>query len=163
MLAAIGGTRGRAPRDALAFMSSHAVSRPVLVDVTSDETSATAAGGAGPRLQRRAGQQAAAGRARGTSYTHLLTTAADAGRTIRFEATVGAGLPVIDTYKKLAETGDRVLRIDGCVSGTLMFVLSEVSRGRPFSAAVLDAVAARLCRARSARRPVGAGRRPQGR
>ena len=48
---------------------------------------------------------------------------------------------MIDTYKKLAETGDRVLRIDGCVSGTLMFVLSEVSRGRPFSAAVREAVA----------------------
>ena len=59
-----------------------------------------------------------------------------AGRRIRYEATVGAGLPIIDTYRKLAETGDRVLRIDGCVSGTLMFVLSEVSAGRPFSAAV---------------------------
>ena len=100
---------------------------------------------------------------RGRPTRSCSTTAADAGRTIRFEATVGAGLPVIDTHKKLAETGDRVLRIDGCVSGTLMFVLSEVSRGRPFSAAVLDAVHARLRRARSARRPVGTGRRPQGR
>ena len=33
-----------------------------------------------------------------------------------------------------------MLRIDGCVSGTLMFVLSEVSAGRPFSAAVREAV-----------------------
>ena len=57
------------------------------------------------------------------------------------EATVGAGLPVIDTHKKLAETGDHVLRVEGCVSGTLMFVLSEVCGGRPFSEAVLDAVA----------------------
>ncbi|MDH4066007.1 MAG: hypothetical protein OEW19_16530, partial [Acidobacteriota bacterium] len=39
------------------------------------------------------------------------------------------------------ETGDRVLRIDGCVSGTLMFVLSEVSAGRRFSEAVREAVA----------------------
>ena len=33
-----------------------------------------------------------------------------------------------------------MLRIDGCVSGTLMFVLSEVSAGRPFSQAVREAV-----------------------
>ncbi len=59
---------------------------------------------------------------------------------VRFEATVGAGLPVIDTHKKLVETGDQVMRVDGCVSGTLMFVLSEVCGGRPFSEAVKDAV-----------------------
>ena len=81
---------------------------------------------------------------------------------MRYEATVGAGLPIIDTFHKLDETGDRVLRIDGCVSGTLMFVLSEVSAGRPFSEAVREAVRARLRRARSARRPVGPGRRAQG-
>ena len=116
-------------------MSSHAVSRPVLVDVTSDETSAMllAALGRGFDVVL-ANKRPLAGS--WASYTRLLAAAADAGRTIRFEATVGAGLPVIDTYKKLAETGDRVLRIDGCVSGTLMFVLSEVSRGRPFSEAV---------------------------
>ncbi len=138
MLAAIGGVAASAA-DALAFMSSHAVSRPVLVDVTSDETSAMllAALGRGFNVVL-ANKRPLAGP--WASYTHLLTTAANAGRTIRFEATVGAGLPVIDTHKKLAETGDRVLRIDGCVSGTLMFVLSEMSRGRPFSAAVLDAV-----------------------
>ena len=92
------------------------------------------------------------------SYTHLLKAAADAGRTIRFEATVGAGLPVIDTHKKLAETGDRVLRIDGCVSGTLMFVLSEVSqrpavlgggRSTPCSAATPSPIRATTCRGRT--------------
>jgi homoserine dehydrogenase len=59
---------------------------------------------------------------------------------VRYEATVGAGLPIIDTYRKLHESGDRVLRIDGCVSGTLMYVLSEVSAGRAFSSAVREAV-----------------------
>jgi homoserine dehydrogenase len=53
---------------------------------------------------------------------------------------VGAGLPVIDTFAKLVETGDRVLRIEGCVSGTLMYVVSAVSAGRPFSDAVREAV-----------------------
>ena len=59
---------------------------------------------------------------------------------MRYEATVGAGLPIIDTYHKLVETGDRVLRIEGCVSGTLMYVVSAVSAGRPFSQAVREAV-----------------------
>jgi bifunctional aspartokinase / homoserine dehydrogenase 1 len=138
LLATLGGTPASA-LEALAFMSSHAVSRPVLVDVTSDET--------GPILHTAidrgfdvvlANKRPLAGT--WASYTRLLDAAAAAGRAIRFEATVGAGLPVIDTHKKLAETGDRVLRVDGCVSGTLMFVLSEVCNGRPFSAAVMDAV-----------------------
>ena len=51
-----------------------------------------------------------------------------------------AGLPIIDTYQKLVETGDRVLRIEGAVSGTLMYVVSAVSAGRPFSEAVREAV-----------------------
>ena len=59
---------------------------------------------------------------------------------MRYEATVGAGLPIIDTFHKLVETGDRVLRIEGCVSGTLMYVISAVSAGTPFSQAVREAV-----------------------
>ena len=55
------------------------------------------------------------------------------GPRFRYEATVGAGLPILDTYKKLAESGDRVLKIEGCVSGTLGFLLSELGRGRSFS------------------------------
>lgn len=139
LLTAIGGKPAGA-LDALGFMSSHAVSRPVLVDVTSDETSPILHAA----LERGfdivlANKRPLAGS--WDSYTRLLDTATAAGRTVRFEATVGAGLPVIDTHKKLAETGDEVLRVDGCVSGTLMFVLSEVCNGRPFSEAVLDAVA----------------------
>jgi aspartokinase/homoserine dehydrogenase 1 len=74
------------------------------------------------------------------SYRHLLDAARGAGRRVRYEATVGAGLPVIDTHLKLVESGDRVLRIEGCVSGTLGYVLSAVSEGRPFSQAVREAV-----------------------
>ncbi|HEY6099594.1 MAG TPA: hypothetical protein VIW03_09200, partial [Anaeromyxobacter sp.] len=62
------------------------------------------------------------------------------GRRLRFEATVGAGLPVIDTFLKLVESGDRVLRIDGCLSGTLGFLLTELERGRRFSDSVRLAV-----------------------
>jgi len=73
-------------------------------------------------------------------YSRLFASATSAGRHIRYEATVGAGLPIIDTYHKLAETGDRVLQIEGCVSGTLMYILSGLSAGRRFSETVREAV-----------------------
>jgi aspartokinase/homoserine dehydrogenase 1 len=74
------------------------------------------------------------------SYERLLTAGRPGGRRLKYEATVGAGLPIIDTHQKLVETGDRVLRIEGCVSGTLMHIVSAVSAGRPFSEAVREAV-----------------------
>jgi len=138
LLASLGGHLASAA-DALSVMSSHAVSRPVIVDVTSDET--------GTLLQTAidrgfdvvlANKKPLAGSL--DAYDRLIAVPARSGRRVRYEATVGAGLPIIDTFRKLDETGDRVLRIDGCVSGTLMFVLSEVSAGRPFSAAVREAV-----------------------
>ena len=64
------------------------------------------------------------------------------GRRIRFEATVGAGLPVIDTLRKLQEAGDTILSIEGCPSGTLGYVFGELGRGRLFSDALRSAVAA---------------------
>jgi len=70
---------------------------------------------------------------RGTEAGALPALARSRGQRLLFEATVGAGLPILDTYKKLAESGDRVLKIEGCVSGTLGFLLSELGRGRSFS------------------------------
>jgi homoserine dehydrogenase len=58
---------------------------------------------------------------------------------IRYEATVGAGLPVISTLKYLRETGDRVTAIEGCLSGTLGYLCAEIERGSAYSAAVRDA------------------------
>jgi len=61
-------------------------------------------------------------------------------RRILHETTVGAGLPIIDTYYKLVEARDRVQRIDGCTSGTLGFLLSEIGRGRKFSESLRKAM-----------------------
>jgi homoserine dehydrogenase len=58
---------------------------------------------------------------------------------VRYEATVGAGLPVISTLKYLRETGDQVLSIEGCLSGTLGYLCGEIERGVPYSTAVRDA------------------------
>ena len=139
LIASLGGQTAPAG-DALTLMASHAVSRPVVVDVTGDETGdlLRTALGHGFDLVL-ANKKPVAGS--WESYASLMAASAAAGRTIRYEATVGAGLPIIDTYKKLVETGDRVLRIEGTVSGTLMYVVSAVSAGKPFSAAVREAVA----------------------
>jgi aspartokinase/homoserine dehydrogenase 1 len=67
--------------------------------------------------------------------------AARAGRTILHEATVGAGLPVLDTLRKLLEAGDTVLSIEGCPSGTLGFLFGELGRGERFSDALERAIA----------------------
>ena len=64
------------------------------------------------------------------------------GSTILHEATVGAGLPVIDTLRKLVDAGDRVTAIEGCPSGTLGFLLGQLGRGESFSSALHDAIAA---------------------
>jgi aspartokinase/homoserine dehydrogenase 1 len=138
LLASLGGRRAGAA-EALTFMASHAVSRPVVVDVTSEETGdlLRAAIGHGFNVVL-ANKKPLAGS--WDSYERLLATSNNGGPRVRYEATVGAGLPIIDTYHKLVETGDRVLRIEGCVSGTLMFVVSAVSAGQRFSEAVRQAV-----------------------
>jgi bifunctional aspartokinase / homoserine dehydrogenase 1 len=139
LLATLEGTHAGA-KEALKRIAEHAVSRPVVVDVTGDDTADVL------RSATRAGFHVVLANKKplaGTwdEYVQLFETAQASGRRIRFEATVGAGLPIIDTFDKLRETGDHVRRIEGCVSGTLMFVLSEISAGRPFSAAVREAMA----------------------
>lgn len=61
------------------------------------------------------------------------------GDRLLYETTVGAGLPVIQTLKSLLATGDKILEIQGCFSGTLGFIFSELEAGTSFSAAVASA------------------------
>ncbi len=138
LLSSLGGQRAGAA-DALSLMASHAVSRPVIVDVTSEETGdlLRTAIGHGFNVVL-ANKKPLAGS--WESYAQLLPANNRRGPHVLYEATVGAGLPVIDTYHKLVETGDRVLRIEGCVSGTLMYVVSAVSGGQRFSDAVRQAM-----------------------
>lgn len=58
---------------------------------------------------------------------------------LRYEATVGAGLPVIATQRYLLDTGDSVTAISGCLSGTLGYLCAELERGVSYSAAVYQA------------------------
>jgi aspartokinase/homoserine dehydrogenase 1 len=63
------------------------------------------------------------------------------GRHWLYEATVGAGLPVIGTLRDLVATGDRVERIEGVLSGTLSYVFNVYDGKAPFSEVVRRAKA----------------------
>jgi aspartokinase/homoserine dehydrogenase 1 len=133
-----GGHKGSAA-DAVAFAARHALSNPILVDITADDTTATlqTALGAGMHVVLANKRPVAADKA---LYDALLAAARRAGRELRLEATVGAGLPIIDTYDKLVESGDSVSRIEGCPSGTLGYLFGELGRGKTFSAALRGAI-----------------------
>lgn len=71
----------------------------------------------------------------------LFTLARRAGVVIGREATVGAGLPVVDTLRALAASGDRVRRIECVLSGTLAFLCAQLHAGTPMSDAIAVAKA----------------------
>lgn len=62
-------------------------------------------------------------------------------RRLRYESTVGAGLPVISTLNYLLNTGDSIETMTGCLSGTLGFLCSRLEQGLSYSEAVLQAKA----------------------
>ena len=140
-LALMNEARTATAAEALGEIARHALSRPVLVDATAADTTdlleASLARGWDIVLANKiplAGSQ--------SSADHLAEVARAHGRQILHEATVGAGLPVIDTVRKLLQTGDRITRIEGCPSGTLGYLFGELGRGRSFSSALRDAIAA---------------------
>ena len=134
-LAEVPGGRAATPADALAALAEHALGDPILVDVTADESTPLIrqALGAGMDVVLANKRPISGPRAESEALAAL---AESAGRRLLTEATVGAGLPIFDTHRKLVESGDRVLKIEGCLSGTLGFVLTEVEKGRSFSAAL---------------------------
>jgi aspartokinase/homoserine dehydrogenase 1 len=139
-LAKAAGGRRASATDAVAFVTRHALANPILVDVTAEDTTETlkAALGAGMHVVLANKRPVATDRRR---YDALHAAAQARGRRLLLEATVGAGLPIIDTYQKLAESGDRVAKIEGCPSGTLGYLFGELGRGTGFSAALRGAIA----------------------
>jgi bifunctional aspartokinase / homoserine dehydrogenase 1 len=130
----------RAPAaHSISALAEHALSRPVLVDVTADDTASllekSIADGFELVLANK--RPLSGSRANGE---RIESAARASGKRLRFEATVGAGLPILDTYRKLVESGDRVSKIEGCLSGTLGYLLTEVEKGRPFSQSLSRAI-----------------------
>lgn len=66
-------------------------------------------------------------------------------RNWQYECTVGSSLPILTTLRDLRETGDRIHRIYGSVSGTMAYVLSSMNEQTSFSDAVGTAVEMGFC------------------
>lgn len=69
-------------------------------------------------------------------YRALKEMAAKHGVKFLFETNVGAGLPLISTINDLMRSGDRIVRIEAVLSGTLNFIFNTLSKDIPFSQAV---------------------------
>ena len=74
------------------------------------------------------------------AYYHRLQEARRAGAShYLYEATVGAGLPVVHTLRDLRETGDEITSIEGIFSGTLAYLFNVYDGRVAFSEIVQDA------------------------
>ncbi|MEO7430786.1 MAG: bifunctional aspartate kinase/homoserine dehydrogenase I [Dokdonella sp.] len=70
---------------------------------------------------------------------HAIRAATAGGARFRYEATVGAGLPVISTLRDLLDTGDEMFAVDGIFSGTLAWLFNRYDGLLPFSDLVREA------------------------
>ena len=67
------------------------------------------------------------------NYSELKQIARNRGVKFLFETNVGAGLPIIKTINDLIASGDKILKIEAVVSGTLNFIFNKISADVPFS------------------------------
>jgi len=73
------------------------------------------------------------------NYSLLKQTAMERGVKFLFETNVGAGLPIIGTINDLRNSGDKILKIEAVLSGTLNFIFNALSPEVTFSEAVRQA------------------------
>ncbi len=74
-----------------------------------------------------------------SSYQKLRNLAGEKGVRFMFETTVGAGLPIIRTISDLVLSGDKILKIEAVLSGTMNFIFNELSPEIPLSSAIRKA------------------------
>jgi aspartokinase/homoserine dehydrogenase 1 len=128
-----------APTAAIEHIASHALTRPVLIDLSSGDTRETLLRAVAYGMDLVIANKIPLA-SDSASANALLHDARKRGRKVLHEATVGAGLPIIDTVEKLIASGDKVLNIVACPSGTMGYLFSELGRGRKFSAALRNAM-----------------------
>ncbi|HEY8585225.1 MAG TPA: homoserine dehydrogenase [Rhodanobacter sp.] len=73
------------------------------------------------------------------SRWQAIRAACASGARFRYEATVCAGLPVVQTLRDLLDTGDELLAVDGMFSGTLAWLCNRHDGQQPFSELVREA------------------------
>lgn len=67
------------------------------------------------------------------NYLELKNIARERNIKFLFETNVGAGLPVINTMNSLVNSGDKIIKIEAVLSGTLNFIFNALSKDIPFS------------------------------
>lgn len=72
-------------------------------------------------------------------YKKLQETAFKRGVKLMYETNVGAGLPVINTLNDLKDSGDKIIRIEGVLSGTLSYIFNNFKGDKKFSDIVKEA------------------------
>ena len=72
-------------------------------------------------------------------YCKLKQTAKDKGVKFHYETNVGAALPIISPINDLIKSGDRIVRLEAVLSGTLNFIVNELSAEKPLSQVILEA------------------------
>ena len=72
-------------------------------------------------------------------YQKLKQAAMRAGVKFLYETNVGAGLPVIRVLQELKDSGDKVYKIEGVLSGTLSYLFNSFTEGTKFSSVVREA------------------------
>lgn len=112
---------------------------PVFIDCTSDGTVAAAYGRLFEAGLHVVTVNKKANSAPSEDYRRLHETSDLLKRCFFYETNVGAGLPVIGTLQSLLKGGDRVVRLEAILSGSLSFLLGSLEDGVPFSQAVRTA------------------------
>jgi aspartokinase/homoserine dehydrogenase 1 len=72
-------------------------------------------------------------------YQKLKSIASERGVRFMYETTVGAGLPIIKTINDLVLSGDKILKVEAVLSGTMNFIFNELSPSMPLSSAIRKA------------------------
>lgn len=72
-------------------------------------------------------------------YQKIRSIAGEKGVKFIYETTVGAGLPIIKTINDLVLSGDKIIKIEAVLSGTMNFIFNELGPDVPLSAAIKKA------------------------
>ena len=72
-------------------------------------------------------------------YQQLKSIASERGVRFMYETTVGAGLPIIKTINDLVLSGDKILKVEAVLSGTMNFIFNELGPEMPLSSAIRKA------------------------
>jgi bifunctional aspartokinase / homoserine dehydrogenase 1 len=112
--------------------------RPIFVDLTADETYPLLLEAVKHRFHLVLANKKPLAVSQ-KEFDALMKEADEQDVSIRYEATVGAGLPILDTLRKLEEAGDTPQSVLGCLSGTIGYVMTQVDQGVAYSQAVRQA------------------------